>query len=171
MPSEHHAVSPRLLRIYERSLRITLERKWVLGLFATVLIAGQLLLLHRHRHRPAARHGRRRLHCGLHHAGRRVARKKPIASSPTSRRFCWPRRKWKTFRGAPEWSSDLAQVTEAEYRRHFGEVEAPSASAARMTSSPTFAPRSRRPSRSATSSGAASPGHDRRFDQRAASRW
>ena len=38
--AEQHAVSPRLLRIYERSLRITLERKWVLGLFAIVLIAG-----------------------------------------------------------------------------------------------------------------------------------
>ena len=38
--AEHHAVSPRLLRIYERSLRITLERRWVLGLFAIALIAG-----------------------------------------------------------------------------------------------------------------------------------
>jgi CzcA family heavy metal efflux pump len=37
--AEHHAVSPRLLRIYERSLRITLERRWVLGLFAIALIA------------------------------------------------------------------------------------------------------------------------------------
>ncbi len=38
-PAEHHAVPPRLLRAYERSLRITLERKWVLGLFAVALIA------------------------------------------------------------------------------------------------------------------------------------
>jgi CzcA family heavy metal efflux pump len=38
-PAEHHAVPPRLLRAYERSLRITLERKWVLGLIATALIA------------------------------------------------------------------------------------------------------------------------------------
>jgi CzcA family heavy metal efflux pump len=39
-PATHHAVSPRLLRAYERSLRITLEHKWVLGLFAIALIAG-----------------------------------------------------------------------------------------------------------------------------------
>jgi CzcA family heavy metal efflux pump len=35
----HHTVSPRLMRAYERSLRITLEHKWVLGLFAIALIA------------------------------------------------------------------------------------------------------------------------------------
>jgi CzcA family heavy metal efflux pump len=38
-PAEHHAVPPGLLRAYERSLRITLEHKWVLGLFAAALIA------------------------------------------------------------------------------------------------------------------------------------
>jgi CzcA family heavy metal efflux pump len=39
-PAEHHTVPPGLMRAYERSLRIALERKWVLGLFAVVLIAG-----------------------------------------------------------------------------------------------------------------------------------
>jgi CzcA family heavy metal efflux pump len=35
---EHHSVSPRLLNVYERVLRVTLEHKWVLALFALVLI-------------------------------------------------------------------------------------------------------------------------------------
>jgi multidrug efflux pump subunit AcrB len=39
-PAEHHAVPPQLLRTYERSLRIALERKWALGLFVIALIAG-----------------------------------------------------------------------------------------------------------------------------------
>jgi CzcA family heavy metal efflux pump len=33
-------VSPRLMRVYERTLRITLEHKWVLALFSALLIAG-----------------------------------------------------------------------------------------------------------------------------------
>src|SRR5215469_5864120 len=41
--AEHRSVSPRLLRIYERSLRTTLEHKWVLGLFAAALIAGSYI--------------------------------------------------------------------------------------------------------------------------------
>ncbi len=39
-PSEHHSVSPRLLRIYERTLRIALEHKWTLAVFSALLIAG-----------------------------------------------------------------------------------------------------------------------------------
>ena len=35
---EHQAVPPRLLRAYERSLRFTLEHKWVMGLFSAALI-------------------------------------------------------------------------------------------------------------------------------------
>jgi CzcA family heavy metal efflux pump len=36
--AEHHSVSPRLLSIYERTLRTTLEHKWVLVLFSLALI-------------------------------------------------------------------------------------------------------------------------------------
>src|SRR5581483_3307428 len=36
----HEAVPPRLMAAYERTLRVTLEHKWVLALFAAVLIAG-----------------------------------------------------------------------------------------------------------------------------------
>jgi CzcA family heavy metal efflux pump len=42
-PSHHETVSPRLLRIYERTLRIALERKWVLALFSILLIAATYL--------------------------------------------------------------------------------------------------------------------------------
>ena len=35
----HDSVPPRLLRVYERSLRVALEHKWVLALFAVALIA------------------------------------------------------------------------------------------------------------------------------------
>jgi len=38
--ADHHTVSPGLLRVYERTLRITLEHKWILALFSAVLIAG-----------------------------------------------------------------------------------------------------------------------------------
>jgi CzcA family heavy metal efflux pump len=39
-PVDRHTVSPRLLRVYERTLRIALEHKWVLALFSALLIAG-----------------------------------------------------------------------------------------------------------------------------------
>jgi len=42
-PADHHTVSPGLLRVYERTLRITLEHKWVLVLFSALLIAGTYL--------------------------------------------------------------------------------------------------------------------------------
>jgi CzcA family heavy metal efflux pump len=38
--ADRHTVSPGLLRVYERTLRITLEHKWVLALFSALLIAG-----------------------------------------------------------------------------------------------------------------------------------
>jgi CzcA family heavy metal efflux pump len=38
--ADHETVSPRLLRIYERTLRFTLEHKFVTALFALVLIGG-----------------------------------------------------------------------------------------------------------------------------------
>jgi CzcA family heavy metal efflux pump len=38
--ADRHTVSPRLLRVYARTLRITLEHKWVLALFSALLIAG-----------------------------------------------------------------------------------------------------------------------------------
>jgi len=38
--AEHHSVPPGLLRVYERALRVTLEHKWVLGVFSLLLIAG-----------------------------------------------------------------------------------------------------------------------------------
>src|SRR5205085_2664753 len=37
--ADPHAVSPRLLSIYERTLRMTLEHKWILAVFSAVLIA------------------------------------------------------------------------------------------------------------------------------------
>jgi CzcA family heavy metal efflux pump len=40
---EHHAISPWLMGHYERVLRMTLEHKWVLVLFAAVLIGGSYL--------------------------------------------------------------------------------------------------------------------------------
>jgi CzcA family heavy metal efflux pump len=36
--SEHHAVSPRILGVYERTLRFALEHKWVLALASVVLV-------------------------------------------------------------------------------------------------------------------------------------
>ena len=44
---EHHSVPPRLLNAYERILRVTLEHKWVLALFAAVLIAGTYVCFNR----------------------------------------------------------------------------------------------------------------------------
>jgi CzcA family heavy metal efflux pump len=41
--ARHETVSPRLLRLYERTLRIALEHKWVLALFSILLIAGTYL--------------------------------------------------------------------------------------------------------------------------------
>jgi CzcA family heavy metal efflux pump len=38
--ADHHTVSPGLLRVYERTLRLTLEHKWILALFSALLIAG-----------------------------------------------------------------------------------------------------------------------------------
>src|ERR1700722_8958095 len=38
--AHHESVSPRLMRVYERTLRITLEHKWVVALFSALLIAG-----------------------------------------------------------------------------------------------------------------------------------
>jgi CzcA family heavy metal efflux pump len=38
--AHHEAVSPRLMRVYERTLRFVLEHKWVLALFSALLIAG-----------------------------------------------------------------------------------------------------------------------------------
>ena len=37
-PAEHQSVSPRILRVYERTLRVALEHKWVLALFSLALI-------------------------------------------------------------------------------------------------------------------------------------
>jgi CzcA family heavy metal efflux pump len=43
VPHEQHSVPPGLMNIYERTLRIALERKWALALFAVVLIGGTYL--------------------------------------------------------------------------------------------------------------------------------
>ena len=37
--AHHESVSPRIMRVYERTLRIALEHKWVLAVFSAVLIA------------------------------------------------------------------------------------------------------------------------------------
>jgi CzcA family heavy metal efflux pump len=37
--AHHETVSPRIMRVYERTLRIALEHKWVLAIFSAVLIA------------------------------------------------------------------------------------------------------------------------------------
>jgi CzcA family heavy metal efflux pump len=37
--AHHESVSPRIMRVYERTLRVALEHKWVLAVFSAVLIA------------------------------------------------------------------------------------------------------------------------------------
>ena len=46
--AEHHSVSPRLLSIYERTLRTTLEHKWVLVLFPSLALIGVTYLCYTH---------------------------------------------------------------------------------------------------------------------------
>ena len=63
-----------LMHVYERTLRFALEHHWCWGCSPSLLIAGSYFCYNAHRVRPAARHGRRRLHRRLHHAGRRSLR-------------------------------------------------------------------------------------------------
>ncbi len=72
--AEHHAVPPRLMSVYERVLRITLEHKLVLAVFcAAADRRHRISCYHDARLRPAAGDGRGRLHRRLHHARRLFA--------------------------------------------------------------------------------------------------
>ena len=112
-PASTDSVPPRLMRVYERVLRITLEHPLVLAVFALLLIGGIVPLLHAHRHATCCRRWTKAASSSTTSCPPAPRSRRPIASSPTWRRFCARRRKWRARRAAPACNWAWPQVTEA----------------------------------------------------------
>ena len=104
----------RVIRVYERVLRVALERPWATGIFCAVADRRILLLLQRARVRFAARDGRGRFHPGLHLSRRLVAgRYEPAPGNQVRNNTAPERRKWRTTSRRTGLQLGLAAVTEA----------------------------------------------------------
>ena len=103
-----------LMSAYERVLRAHARASAGAGGFsASLLIAGSYFCYKQRRVRPAARHGRRRLHRRLHHARRLVAGGNQPRDHAMWRRFCAPLPEVENTSRRTGLQLGLAQVTEA----------------------------------------------------------